>query len=52
MSKRGIPKRIPITDPRVVASTNKLIEKYCEELKKCKNNPSHLYTKSYFKTTM
>ena len=52
MSKRDIPKRVPITDPRVVDSTNKLVEKYCEELKKRKNNPSHLYTKSYFKTTM
>ena len=47
MSKRDIPKRIPITDPRVVDSTNKLVEKYCEELKKCKNNPSYLYTNHY-----
>lgn len=52
MSKRDIPKRMPITDPRVVASTNKLIEKACDELKKCKHNPSHLYTKHYTKTTI
>ena len=52
MTKRNIPKRIPITDPRVVALTNKLVEKYCDKSKKCKYNPSHLYTDHYTKTTM
>ena len=51
MGKRDISKGIPITDPRVLAITIKSVEKACNELIKCKHNPSHLYTKSYFKTT-
>lgn len=52
MSKRNIPKGVPITDIRVLQLTLKLVERYCEELKKCKNNPDYLYTKTYTKTTM
>ena len=51
MGKRDISKGIPITDPRVLPITLKAVERFCEVLKRCKHNPSHLYTKSYFKTT-
>ena len=51
MGKRDISKGITITDPRVLTKTIKLVEKACNELEKYKYNPSHIYTKSYFKTT-
>ena len=52
MSKRDVPKGIPITDPRVLPITLKAVERFQEELKKVKNNPSYLYQKYYHKTTM
>lgn len=51
MSKRDISKGIPITDPRVLPITLDVVEKFCEELKKCKNNPDHLLNKTNIKTT-
>ena len=51
MGKRDISKGIPITDPRVLPILLEAVERFQEELKKCKYNPSYLYTKSYFKTT-
>lgn len=51
MIKRDISKGIPITDPRVLPILLEAVERFCEALKKCKYNPSYLYTKSYFKTT-
>lgn len=51
MSKRDASKCIPITDPRVLPITLKKVEKFCEELKRCNNNPDYLLTKTYIKTT-
>ena len=52
MSKHDTPKGIPITDVRVLPLTLKLVERYCDEAKKCTNNPDYLYTKTYTKTKM
>ena len=52
MSKHDISKGIPITDIRVLQLTLKLVERYCEEAKKCKDNPDYLLAKTYTKTTM
>lgn len=51
MSKRDISKGVPITDIRVLPITLKLVEQFCEALKRCKNNPDYLYSKTYTKTT-
>ena len=52
MSKHDISKGVPITDIRVLPITLKLVERFCEALKRCKNNPDYLLTKTYTKTTM
>ena len=52
MSKHDISKGVPITDIRVLPITLKLVERFCEALKRCKNNPDCLLTKTYTKTTM
>ena len=52
MSKHDISKGVPITDIRVLPITLKLVERFCEELKRCKNNPDYLLAKTYTKTTM
>ena len=52
MSKHDISKGVPITDIRVLPITLKLVERFCEELKRCENNPDYLLSKTYTKTTM
>ena len=52
MSKYDISKGVPITDIRVLPITLKLVERFCEALKRCKNNPDYLLAKTYTKTTM
>ena len=52
MSKHDISKGVPITDIRVLPITLKLVERFCEELKRCKNNPDYLFAKTYTKTAM
>ena len=51
MSKRNIPKGIPIIDKRVLAITLESVEKFCEALGKCENNPDYLLNKINIKTT-
>lgn len=52
MSKHDISKGVPITDIRVLPITLKLVERFCEALKRCKNNPDYLLAKTYTKTTI
>ena len=52
MSKHNVPKGIPITDPRVLAITLESVEKFCETLERCENNPDYLLSKTSIKTTM
>lgn len=43
---------VPITDIRVLQITLKLVERYCEVLKRCKDNPDYLLTETYTRTKM
>lgn len=52
MSKREISKGVPITDIRVLPITLNLVERFCEALKRCENNPDYLLAKTYTKTTI
>ena len=49
--KRNKKYEIPITDPRVLAITLESVEKFCEALEKCENNPDYLLNKTNIKTT-